>query len=78
MRVFDIKGVLEVFIKNLKIKGSGTGKTRGGNFAPTLLINYKFHQLSIETRIIKIGQYLINLGNYNDLKQNHLFLKLES
>ena len=60
------------------VKGSGAGKARGGNSAPIFLINWNFHQLSIETRILKIGQYLIDLGNYNDLfKIFHFLLGLE-
>ena len=41
-----------------------------GNSAPTLLINQKFYQLSIEATILKIRQYLIDLANYNDFFKN--------
>ena len=35
------------------------------NCAPTILIYEIFHQLSKETKILKIGQYLAELVNYN-------------
>ena len=33
------------------------------------LINGIFYQLSIETRILKIGQYLTEIDNYNDFEK---------
>ena len=34
------------------------------NYMPTFLINKNFHQLSKETRILKIGQHLAELEKY--------------
>ena len=39
-------------------------------YAPITLIEEKFLQLSIETRILKIGQHLTEIGNYNYFKNS--------
>ena len=40
------------------------------NYVPMFLINKNVHQLSKGTRILKIGQYLAELGKYWDLQKS--------
>ena len=45
----------------------GLSRKAGCTNVPMFLINETFCNLSIETRIVKIGQYLADLCNYNSL-----------
>ena len=45
-------------------KGCGTGGAGGAEGVPMFVIDTNFHQLSNETRILKIGQHLDELEKY--------------